>query len=107
MRRPLKLFVDLIPDLRDLPENLVQELYWKYYLRSFHNWELWGGLLGLVGCIYLWDRCVNLFSSVFSIQWMSFFEIFSLIVFTVLGFLIYHLFMVHAINREIRKQKGK
>ena len=105
MRRPIKLFVDLIPELRDLPDDQAQQLFWKYYIKSFRRWEIWLGLVGLAGCICLWDRIINLLPSLVSASWVSTLELFLLVIFTILGMLIYNLLVVHAINREFRKEK--
>ena len=104
MRGPI-LFIDLIPELRDLPEDIGTKLARKYYYKCILRWEWWLGYVGLAGCICLWDELVNYFTNFLNGEWVSVFEVLSLIVFGALGALIHNLLVVHAINRELRKQK--
>lgn len=104
MRGPL-LFIDLIPELRDLPEDSGSHLAWKYYHKSLLHWESWLGYAGLAGCLYLWDKSVSYFSNIIKVEWVSVFEMLSLLMFGTLGALIHNLLVVHAVNREIRKQR--
>ena len=104
MKGPI-IFIDLIPELRDSPEDLILQTSWKYYYKCLLHWESWLGFVGLAGCLCLWDSWISLFSIIIRVEWVSVFEMFSLLAFSTLGVLIHNLLMVHAINREFRKEK--
>ena len=105
MRWPI-FFVDLIPELKNLPEDQGSKLAWKYYRKSFLAWEWWLGYVGLAGCLCIWEKSVGYFSSILKGEWVSVFKILSLLVFATLGALIHNLLVIHAINRAIRRGKA-